>query len=74
VRVQVCAPGSAPWRAALLRRDWLRDDAAARAQCVRLTTTTGAAGAAARHRWEATAAARAEDWAASSGWTPSADG
>jgi dephospho-CoA kinase len=74
VRVRVCAPGSASWRAALLRRDWLRADTAARAQCAGLTTVPGAAGEAARRRWEEAAAARAEDWAASSGWTPSSDG
>ncbi len=74
VRVRVRTRGSASWRAALLRRDWLRADAAARAHRVRLAAVPGAAGDAARHRWEEAAAARAEDWAASSGWTPSSGG
>ena len=74
VRVQVSPAGSSAWRAALLWRDWLRDDAAARAQYARTAVLASAAGDAARHRFEADAVARAEDWAASSGWSPSAGG
>lgn len=70
VRVHLCAAGSPAWRAAVLRRDWLRSDARARAERAELTYR----GAAARDDWDRSAVTRAEDWAASSGWTPSLDG
>jgi dephospho-CoA kinase len=69
VRVHVRPAGSPQWRAALLRRDWLRADAAVRGECAGL-----AEHGAARHRWEESAVTRAEDWAASSGWSPSLEG
>jgi dephospho-CoA kinase len=71
VRVQVRAAGSPGWRAALLRRDWLRADPAARARWTALAAASGAEGGSARRRWEAEAVTRAEDWAATSRWTPS---
>jgi dephospho-CoA kinase len=74
VRVHVSEAGSPAWRAALLWRDWLRDDASARAEYVRAATVPGAAGDAARHRFEADGRTRAEGWAASSGWSPPPDG
>ena len=74
VRVHVSPAGSPAWRAALLWRDWLRDDGAARAQYARAAVLPGAAGDAARHRFEVDAVTRAEDWAAASGWSPSSDG
>ena len=68
VRVHVRAAGSAELRAELLWRDWLRDDAVARA---RAAPPVGAGGAG--DRPEAAGRARAERWAASSGWSPSLD-
>jgi dephospho-CoA kinase len=70
VRVHLRPARSPAWRAALLRRDWLRSDAAARAQWADLTRGS----ADARHSWDRSAVTRAEDWAASSGWTPSLSG
>src|SRR6185436_21065029 len=52
VRVRGCGVGSAAWRAALLRRDWLRADAAARAERIRSAMLPGADGEAERRRWE----------------------
>jgi dephospho-CoA kinase len=74
VRVHVSEAGSPAWRAALLRRDWLRRDVRARARYVEVAALPGAAGKAARHRLEDDAVARAEDWAASSGWSPPSSG
>jgi dephospho-CoA kinase len=74
VRVHVSRAGSPSWRAALLQRAWLRADAAARARYVAVSALPGAAGDAARHRLAVDAVTRAEDWAASSGWSPSLDG
>jgi dephospho-CoA kinase len=74
VRVHGCAAGSPAWRAALLRRDWLRDDAVARAERARLAMLRGADGEAAQSRWEEAAVTRMDDWAASSGWSASLDG
>jgi dephospho-CoA kinase len=70
----VSVAGSPGSRAALLRRDWLRADAVERARYVRVAALPGAAGDAARHRFEADAATRAEEWAATSGWSSSLDG
>jgi dephospho-CoA kinase len=62
VRVHVRVSGSPEWRAALLRRDWLRADAAAREALARHGTDT---------RREQSVVTPMEDWAASSGWVPS---
>lgn len=68
---------SAEWRDALLARDWLRADAAARADRARVRPNGGVRSSddsayveAERAWWEAVSG-RAEDWAASSGWAPS---
>jgi GrpB-like predicted nucleotidyltransferase (UPF0157 family) len=74
VRVHGCPAGSPVWRASLLRRDWLRDDGAARAAYARMTVLSAAEGEPSWRRWERLAVTRAEDWAASSGWTPSLHG
>jgi dephospho-CoA kinase len=74
VRVHVRAARSPAWRAALLRRDWLRSDAAARSELARLVRLPAGEREAAQHRWEESAVTREEDWAATSGWTPSLDG
>jgi dephospho-CoA kinase len=71
--VHVSTAGSPAWRAALLQREWLRADAAARARYVAVSTLPGAAGDVARRRFATDAVTRAEDWAASSGWSPSLD-
>ncbi|MDN5858974.1 MAG: dephospho-CoA kinase [Pseudonocardia sp.] len=62
------------WRAALLRRDWLRGDPDACAGFVRVLTENAAdpaAYAAAAHRWWRDATDRVGRWVASSGWVPS---
>ena len=61
VRVALRVAGSPTWRAALLWRDWLRADGLSR-------TEYGD-----RPMGSSTAFTRAEEWAASSGWTPSLD-
>jgi dephospho-CoA kinase len=66
VRLAVRVAGSAAWRAALLWRDWLRADEEARS-AYRTAVADGRPDEAASAR-EFT---RAEEWAASSGWTPS---
>ena len=71
VRVHVRPAGSPAWRAALLRRDWLRADAAARAGHARLAALPDGERSRARQRWDRDAVTRAEDWAATSGWRPS---
>ena len=70
--------GSPGWTYALLIRDWLRADAAARAGylAVKRAAAADAAGDPARYveakePWFDDAGARARDWAASSGWLPS---
>ena len=73
VRVHVRPPGSAPWRADLVQRDWLRADAAAREERVALAALPDAERGRALRHWAKFAVTRAEDWAASSGWTPSLD-
>lgn len=70
VRVHVRPTGSPAWRAALLRRDWLRADPAARADHARLAALPDGERSRARQRWDRDAVARAEGWAATSGWTP----
>lgn len=74
LRVHVREAGSPAWRAALLRRDWLRADPAAHAECARMATLPAAARQAAWHRWEESAVTRAEGWAASTRWAPSWEG
>lgn len=70
--------GSPGWRYALLLRDWLRADPAARAEYLRLKRRAAAAAGgdpdvyvAGKEPWFDGAAARAEAWAVSSGWAPS---
>jgi dephospho-CoA kinase len=59
VRVVLRPAGSPAWRATLLWRDWLRADAASRAEYGDRPASSS------------TSFTRAEEWAASSGWTPS---
>ena len=73
VRVHGCAAGSPAWRAALLRRDWLRDDAVARARAPGWRCCAAQTGRR-RRPWEEAAVTRMDDWAASSGWSASLDG
>ena len=74
-RLRVRVVGSPEWRDALRLRDWLRTDAAARAEYA-----AAARQAAVTHGSEPPAAqtarfaASAEAWAASSGWAPSLNG
>ena len=63
VRLALRPAGSPAWRADLLWRDWLRADGAAR------SAVPGPVGRAACG--EGVPITRAEEWAASSGWTPS---
>jgi dephospho-CoA kinase len=70
LRVHVVAAGSSTWRSALLRRDWLRSDAVARAEYLHLWRSRPAQRDPAERWWEHTALSRAEEWAAASGWTP----
>ncbi len=64
-------------RDALLARDWLRADASARADLARFQQEEAARRpddstyAEVEHAWWEATSARAEDWAASSGWVPS---
>jgi len=62
VRLALRPAGSPAWRADLLWRDWLRADGAARSGC---------RDPSAEPRAGECAITRAEEWAASSGWTPS---
>ena len=71
VRVYLRPTGSRAWRAALLRRDWLRAEPSARAEYARVLTLPDGERSRARQRWDRDAVTRAEDWAASSGWSPS---
>ena len=66
VRLALRVAGSPVWRADLLWRDWLRADEEARS-AYRTAVADGRTDEAASAR-EFT---RAEEWAASSGWTPS---
>ena len=67
VRLVLRPAGSPSWRADLLWRDWLRADAVARAECREPSVDPRAGQCAVTRR----AITRAEEWAASSGWTPS---
>ncbi len=80
VHLHVRVVGSPGWRYALLFRDWLRADAAARAEYLAVKRDAadryaGDSDAAryveAKEPWFDAAAPRAEAWAASSGWTAS---
>ncbi|MFC4949607.1 dephospho-CoA kinase [Pseudonocardia sp. GCM10023141] len=82
VHLHVREVGSPGWRYALLLRDWLRADTAARDEYRDLKIATAARYAgdadAARYAeekepWFDAAEPRAERWAASSGWSPSLD-
>jgi dephospho-CoA kinase len=75
--LQVREVGSTAWRRALLARDWVRADAAARADRARaqqeaaVRSSDDAAYAEVEDAWWQGVSGRAEDWAASSGWAPS---
>ncbi len=75
--LHVRSSGTAQWREALLRRDWLRADPGARAEFVRVLEESlpvagdSAAYAAAGDQWWQGETERVERWAASSGWAPS---
>jgi dephospho-CoA kinase len=82
VNLHVREVGSPGWRYALLLRDWLRADAGARAEY--LAVKRAAAGRCAddpgtgryaelKEPWFDAVSARAEGWAATSGWVPSLD-
>ncbi|OJY39616.1 dephospho-CoA kinase [Pseudonocardia sp. 73-21] len=80
VHLHVRVVGSPGWRYALLLRDWLRADAAARAEYLAVKRSAAdryaadadaARYAGAKELWFDAAAPRAEAWAASSGWTAS---
>jgi dephospho-CoA kinase len=82
VNLHIREVGSPGWRYALLFRDWLRADAAARAEylSVKRTTAERCAGdpdaaryVEAKEPWFDTAWERAETWAATSAWVPSLD-
>jgi dephospho-CoA kinase len=82
VHLHVREVGSPGWRSALLFRDWLRADAAARqeylgvarAAAARCADDPGAARyAAAQEPWSDGARTRADAWAATSAWVPSLD-
>ncbi len=77
--VHVRAEGTAGWRVALLFRDWLRADEAARADYLAVKREVAARHAAdpshaayaqAKEPWFAQALPRANAWAQESGWTP----
>ncbi|MGH3949959.1 MAG: dephospho-CoA kinase [Pseudonocardiaceae bacterium] len=78
VNVHLRVLDSPGWRCALLFRDWLRDDEAAREEYERLTVAlatehagrTIAEYTAAEDPWFTAASVRAEKWAARTGWTP----
>jgi dephospho-CoA kinase len=77
VNLHVRVQGSPGWRYALLTRDWLRADAGAREEYLRLKRTVAQAHpddrgayADAKEPWFDEAMTRAEDWATRTGWTP----
>ena len=76
VHLHVRVAGSPGWRTALLLRDWLRADAAARDEYAREkrrlaeSTATTVEYAAAKEPWFAGALPRALAWASRSGWVP----
>jgi dephospho-CoA kinase len=79
VRLHVREVGSPGWRYALLLRDWLRADPAARDEYLAITRRAEARAdaddaahcAEGEERWFDAASARADAWAASSAWSPS---
>ena len=76
VHLHVRVLGSAGWRTALLLRDWLRADAAARDEYAREkrrlaeSVATTVEYAAAKEPWFTGALPRARAWASQSGWSP----
>jgi dephospho-CoA kinase len=77
VNLHVRVAGSPGWRYALLFRDWLLVDEAARAEYLRVKREVAAAHpedryayADAKEPWFADALRRADDWASRTGWTP----
>jgi dephospho-CoA kinase len=83
VNLHVREVGSPGWRFALLFRDWLRADAAARAEYLAVKRDAGSRhGAdpdargyvAVKEPWFDAAMPRIDSWAVSSGWGPSLDG
>ena len=68
VRLVLRPAGSPAWRADLLWRDWLRADGVARSEC---REPVGRAAVRDSVQSPGSAITRAEEWAASSGWTPS---
>lgn len=79
VNLHVRQVGTPGWRYALLCRDWLRDDAAVRAEYLQLKRQVVAANpddryayAHAKEPWFAEALPRAEEWARRTGWQPPA--
>ncbi|WP_114454811.1 dephospho-CoA kinase [Halopolyspora algeriensis] len=77
--VHLRVAGSAGWRYALLFRDWLRDDAQARAEYETLKREVAGRFATdpdtdryadAKEPWFTEAFLRAEEWARQTGWTP----
>lgn len=78
VHLHVRERGSPEWRSALLVRDWLRADPAARAEYLELRRRAVADSggdpsryAAATGQWLDGASSRMEDWAVTSEWVPS---
>jgi dephospho-CoA kinase len=80
VHVHVRVVGSAGWRWALLFRDWLRADPAAREEYAAEKLRIAASGvgtsayAEAKEPWFDAVHDRAETWAARTGWEAGADG
>jgi dephospho-CoA kinase len=76
VHIHVREVGSPGWRWALLFRDWIRDDReaaqeyAAEKARIAATGVSSSEYAEAKEPWFAAAAARAQEWAARTGWTP----
>jgi dephospho-CoA kinase len=82
VNLHIREVGSPGWRYALLLRDWLRTDAAARAEYLAVKRTAAERGAGdpdadryveLKEPWFDAAAERAGAWAATSAWVPSLD-
>ena len=74
VRVACRPAGSPAWRADAAVAGLAARRRGGAGGYIAVSTLPGAAGDAARRHFEADAVTRAEDWAASSGWSPSLDG
>lgn len=72
VVIHLRAVGSDGWRSALLARDWLRDDPRARQQLERFAAVPTYDAGGYPSGWWRSVAARADDWATSTGWVPGA--